>query len=65
MSLHIFCCFVSKDNIIRVHQQSLVNQIFTPKRLSTDIVGEVNDDLISCCIDGLADIENIFLLQVG
>lgn len=32
MSLHIFCCFVSrKDNIIRVHQQSLVNQILLLK----------------------------------
>lgn len=50
--------------MIRAHLQSLVNQILLLKD-STDIDGEVIDDLISCCIDGLADIENIFLLQVG
>lgn len=31
MSLHIFCCFVSRGNIFRVHQQSLVNQILLLK----------------------------------
>lgn len=30
-----------------------------------DIDGEFIDDVISCCKDGLADIDNIFLLQVG
>lgn len=30
-----------------------------------DIDGEFIDDVISCFKDGLADIDNIFLLQVG